>query len=116
MEMIEKQTGNVCVIQLSNTSGERARFDGFQQRVRERLVAGQRKFVVNLSGCSWIDSTGLGELVKSMVAVMRDGGSLALTEVPPKLLGLLSVTNLTSVFDVYGTEEQAVSSIDATSR
>ena len=115
MEISEKQSGNVCVIQLSNASGERARFEGFQQRVRERIAGGQRKFVVNLSGCSWIDSTGLGELVKSLVAVMRDGGSMSLTEVPPKLLGLLSVTNLTSVFDVYNTEEQAVSSANASS-
>lgn len=116
MEITEKQSGSVCVIQLSNTSGERARFDGFQQRVRERLASGQRKFVVDLSGCTWIDSTGLGELVKSLVAVMRDGGSMSLASVPPKLLGLLSVTNLTSVFDVYGTEEQAVSSAEASTQ
>ncbi len=112
MEIVEGSAGGACIIQLKVNEGERAHFEGFQQLVRDRLESGQRNFVVNLNGCNWIDSTGLGELVKSLVAVMRHGGNMRLAEVPPRLLGVLNMTNLTSVFEVFPTEAEAVASLE----
>ena len=116
MEIVESGGPGVCVIQLKVGEGERASFEGFQQLVRDRLDAGHRGFVINLSGCNWIDSTGLGELVKSLVAVMRFGGNMKLAEVPPKLLGVLNVTNLSSVFEVFDSQDEAIASFKGSPR
>ena len=110
MEISERRVGKVTVIEMKGDANIGASYEPFQQVVRERLSAGERQFVVNLAECAWIDSTGLGELIKSLVHVMRQGGELKLANVPHKVKGILSVTNLTQVFDIFDDEQAAISS------
>ena len=110
MEINERRVDKVVVYSLRAREGERGSFAGFQQLIRDHLAAGDRSFVVNLSGCPWIDSQGLGELVRSLVAVMRQGGNMKLAETPHRLRGILAVTNLTQVFDLFESEQAAIDS------
>jgi anti-sigma B factor antagonist len=110
MELNERKVGEVTVIALKGDANISAQLDLFQQLVRDRLSAGERRFVVNLTECNWIDSSGLGELIKALVHVMRQGGNLKLAGVPHKVRGLLSVTNLTQVFELYEDEQAAINS------
>src|SRR4030095_261875 len=113
MEISGRRVGAVTVIDFKGEAGRPGQFDSFQQLVRERLAAGERWFVVNLSECGWIDSSGLGELIKSFVHVMRQGGMLKLAAVPDKVRGILTVTNLTQVLDLYDDERGAIESFRA---
>ena len=80
---------------------------------RERLQAGERLFVVNLADCSRMDSTALGELVKSQRMVADCEGVMKLAEVPLNLRGLFMVTNLAQVLEIFDKEQQAINSFGA---
>ncbi len=112
MEITEQRLENVLIFSVRAREGERGSFNGFQQTIKDKLQGGDSKFIVNLSECQWIDSQGLGELVKALVAVMRQGGNLKLAAIPHRMQAILSITNLTQVFDIYATEAEAVKSFE----
>lgn len=101
MELQEHKAGDVVVLALTINGHQRGQYEPFQEVLRERLAAGERHFIVNLAGCVWIDSAGLGELIKAQVSVMRQGGKLVLAAVPSKIKDIMSVTNLTQVFELH---------------
>ena len=78
--------------------------------VAEALEAGARNMVVDLSGVSTIDSSGIGELVSAYTTVKNRGGQLKLCTLPPKVTDILQITQLISVFEVHDTEDEAVAS------
>ena len=81
-----------------------------REAVTEALEAGARNMVVNLSGVSTIDSSGIGELVSAFTTVKNRGGQLKLCSLPPKVTDILQITQLISVFEVHDNEQEAVSS------
>ena len=84
------------------------------QQLREvigsALNAGQTRLLLDMSGVSTIDSSGIGELVGSYTTVTNRGGKLKLLHLPAKLNELLHVTQLITVFEVYDNEKDALSS------
>ncbi len=73
---------------------------------------GATKIVVNMSGITTIDSSGVGELVGCYTTVTNKGGKLKLSNLTDKINDILTVTQLITVFDVFETEAQAISSFD----
>ena len=71
---------------------------------------GKNKILLDLSGVTTIDSSGIGELVGSYTTVTNRGGKLKLLHLPAKLNELLHVTQLITVFEVYENEQEAVGS------
>jgi anti-sigma B factor antagonist len=71
---------------------------------------GRNKILLDLSGVTTIDSSGIGELVGSYTTVTNRGGKLKLLHLPAKLNELLHVTQLITVFEVYENEQEAVGS------
>jgi anti-sigma B factor antagonist len=71
---------------------------------------GNSKILLDMSGVTTIDSSGIGELVGSYTTVTNRGGKLKLLHLPAKLNELLHVTQLITVFEVYDNEQQAVGS------
>ncbi len=110
MQISERQVGAVTVIDLKGEAKARGHYDEFQRIVQQRIDTGQKHFVVNLAECKWIDSAGLGELIRSFTHVMRQGGDLKLASAPEKIRNILKVTNLTEVIDLFESEEPAVGS------
>lgn len=111
MEIDLHRVNQVIILRLKTGGGERGKIDGVHKLVREEIEAGARHFIVDLSGCEWIDSSGLGELVKSLATIMRQGGSMKLSGASPRLRTLLDVTNLTSILDIYPDESAALAGI-----
>lgn len=72
----------------------------------------KRLIVLNLAGVSFIDSSGLGELIASQISVKNKGGSLKLAELTDSLKELMSATRLLNVFDVYDREADAIKSLE----
>jgi anti-sigma B factor antagonist len=110
VEINERKINNVTVIDLKMQNNVRGQYNDFQQLIRKRIAAGRLYFVLNLAECDWIDSAGLGELIKSLVHVMCQGGNLKLAAVPRKIKGILAITNLSSVFEIYDDEQAALAS------
>ena len=84
------------------------------QQLREVISAalanGRTNILLDLSGVTTIDSSGIGELVGSYTTVTNRGGKLKLLHLPAKLNELLHVTQLITVFEVYENEQEAVGS------
>lgn len=76
--------------------------------VREALEAGSRNILINLEGCTTIDSSGIGELVSAYTTVTNRGGMLKLENLPKKVSDILQITQLITVFDVFGDEAEAL--------
>jgi anti-sigma B factor antagonist len=79
--------------------------------IRRMLDAGDRKFLLNLANCDYIDSSGLGELVTSFTTVRNSGGELKLVNLTRRVQDLLQITKLLTVFESYNDEAEAVKSL-----
>lgn len=76
----------------------------------KRVLASNRKIVLNLAGVSYIDSGGLGTLVGVYSSARASGAEIKLASLGQKLRDVLQITKLVTVFEVYDTEQQAVQS------
>ena len=71
---------------------------------------GKNNILLDMSGVSTLDSSGIGELVGSFTTVANRGGKLKLLHLPPKITDLLQVTQLITVFEVHENEAEGVAS------
>ena len=78
--------------------------------VRGLLQAGNKDILMNLGDVSYVDSSGIGELVSSFTTVSNQGGQLKLLNLTKKLQELLAITKLLTVFDSYDDEQKALAS------
>lgn len=86
--------------------------DGDQElgeAVRTSLADGARKIVINFSKVSYLDSSGVGELVGCYTSIKGKGGALRICGMSSKIFGLIKMTSLHSVFEVMDTEDEALS-------
>ena len=106
----ERQAGDVTILDLEGkiTIGEGN--VALRTAVRKLVSEGKKKVLLNLSGVSYMDSSGIGELVSSYTAISNSGGELKLLKLTQKIKDLLTITKLLTVFDVYEDEEEALAS------
>ena len=90
-------------ITLGDTSSGKLR-----ETVREILGSGSKKILVNLGDVSYIDSSGLGELVSTYTTASNQGAAVKLLNVQKKVQDLLQITKLYTVFDSFDNEADAV--------
>jgi anti-sigma B factor antagonist len=76
--------------------------------VRDLIAKGQKKILLNLGDVTYIDSSGIGELVSAFTTVRNHGGELKLLNLTKKVHDLLQITKLYTVFDVKDDEAAAV--------
>lgn len=76
--------------------------------IRELLAKDDKRILLNLGEVSYIDSSGLGELVSAFTLVRRAGGDLKLLNLTRKVHDLLQITKLYTVFDVQEDEARAI--------
>lgn len=109
LEIREREKEGIAIFDLDGrlTAGEAA---AVRERVKESLAAGRRRFLFNLEKVSYIDSTGLGAMVMCYTAVQRAGGSLKLLNLNRRNIELLVLTKLTTVFEIFNDEQDAVNS------
>jgi anti-sigma B factor antagonist len=75
-----------------------------------KLIAENKRIVLNLGGVNYIDSGGLGTLVSLYTTARTSGGSIKLTNLTQRVGDLLQVTKLVTVFEVFDNEDQAIDS------
>ncbi len=76
--------------------------------IKDLLHNGVKKIVLNLAEVSYIDSSGVGEMVSSFTAVAKVGGQLRLLNLTARVREILAITRLLTVFQVYDNEQAAV--------
>lgn len=105
-----RQVGDVSVIDVSGriTLGEGS--STLRDALRGLVAQGQKKILLNLGEVSYIDSSGIGELVSAFTSVTNGGGELKLLNLTKRVKDLLQITKLYTVFDVHETETSAIRS------
>ncbi len=107
-----RQVDGVTIVDLSGriTLGEGSVV--LRDAVRDLVAKGEKKMLLNLGDVTYIDSSGIGELVSAFTAVRKEGGELKLLNLTKKVHDLLQITKLYTVFDVKDDEAAAVSSFE----
>ena len=110
MKASTRQVDGITVLDLSGriTLGEGSVV--LRDSVRDLLAKGEKKLLLNLGDVTYIDSSGIGELVSAFTTVRNQGGELKLLNLTKKVHDLLQITKLYTVFDVKDDEAVAISS------
>ena len=105
-----RQVNGVTVMDVSGriTLGEGS--STLRETVRDLLNRGEKKILLNLGDVTYIDSSGIGELVSGFTTVTNQGGQLKLLSLTKKVHDLLQITKLYTVFDVHDDETAAIGS------
>jgi anti-sigma B factor antagonist len=113
MEIQERTLQDVVVLDLRGklTIGEGDEL--LKERISNLIQQGHRKLLLNLEGVPYVDSAGLGEIVRTYTTVSRQGGKLKLVNLTKRITDLLAITKLLTVFETYESEDEAVQSFSA---
>jgi anti-sigma B factor antagonist len=108
MKATNRQVEGVTVVDMSGriTLGEGSVV--LRDTIRDLIGKGQKKILLNLGDVTYIDSSGIGELVSAFTAVRREGGELKLLNLTKKVHDLLQITKLYTVFDIKDDEAAAI--------
>ena len=116
MHIEERPAGDVIVLDLKGkmTLGEGDEL--LKDKINSLVQQGHRKVVLNLEGVPYIDSAGLGEIVRTYTTVSRQGGSLKLLNLTKRITDLLAITKLLTVFETFDSESDALKSFSASAK
>jgi len=110
MQIEERVAGNVTILDLKGkiTLGEGD--EALKDKINSLVQQDRKKILLNLEGVPYIDSAGLGEIVRTYTTVSRQGGQLKLVNLTKRITDLLSITKLLTVFETFETEQEALKS------
>ena len=116
MEITERELEGIKVLDLKGkiTGGEGDA--KLKQRIVELIGAGHRRIVIDLAGVPYLNSSGLGEIIRCLSTAERAGGRIKLSNLNRRLIDLLTVTKLDSILDAYDTDADAVESFGGSSQ
>ena len=112
MKSSTRQVDGVTIVDLSGriTLGEGSTM--LRDIVRDMIAKGNNKILLNLGDVTYIDSSGIGELVSAFTTVRNGGGELKLLNLTKKVHDLLQITKLYTVFDIKDDEAGAIKSFN----
>ena len=110
MKSSTRQVDGITIVDLSGriTLGEGSVV--LRDQIRDLLSKGNKRILLNLGDVSYIDSSGIGELVSSFTSVTNTGGALKLLNLGKRVQDLLQITKLYTVFETFDDEAAAVRS------
>ncbi len=110
MDLSTAQDGHVTVVTVKGDLVIGDPESAFKRAIAGLLEEGKVNLLIDVSGLKFVDSTGLGALVRALTTSQNEGGRTKLLGVGPHLKKLLEVTRLDSVFEMFDNREQAVAS------
>ena len=110
VKITTRQVGDVTVIDAAGriTLGEGA--STFRETIRSLGASGHKKLLLNLGEVSYIDSSGIGEMVSGFTTIANQGGTMKLLNLTKRVKDLLQITKLYTVFEVHDDEAAAIRS------
>ena len=110
MQIEERPSGDIMILDVTGklTIGEGDEL--LKDKINSLIQQGHKKLILNLEGVPYVDSAGLGEIVRTYTTVSRQGGNLKLLNLTKRIEDLLSITKLLTVFDTYESEQEALNS------
>jgi anti-sigma B factor antagonist len=116
MQIEERSVGDVVVLDLKGKITLGQGDELLKDKVNSLVNQGHRKILLNLADVPYIDSAGLGEIVRTYTTVSKNGGSLKLLNLTKRITDLLAITKLLTVFETFDSESDAVRSFSASAQ
>jgi anti-sigma B factor antagonist len=110
MKITERLVGDVVLLDLQGKILIGEGDDQLREAVTKLADSNRTKILLNLAEVPYVDSAGLGEIVRCYTTVSRKGGKLKLLHLTKKIQDLLAITKLLTVFETYDNEEEAIKS------
>ena len=110
MQIEERSSGDVVIL---DVKGKLTIGDGdelLRDKINSLIQQDRKKLILNLEGVPYVDSAGLGEIVRTYTTVSRQGGNLKLLNLTKRITDLLMITKLLTVLDTYDSEQEALNS------
>jgi anti-sigma B factor antagonist len=110
MKLSTRKMANVIII---DVDGKIVLGEGdveIKKTVDNLLERGNKNFLLNLAKVPYLDSAGLGEIIRCFTALRRSGGNFKLLSPNRRIIDLLTITKLLDVFDTYDNESVAIAS------
>ena len=110
MQIEERVVGNVTILDLKGkiTLGEGD--EALRDKINSLVHQGRKQILINFGGVPYVDSAGLGEIVRTYTTVSRQGGQLKLVNLTKRITDLLMITKLLTVFETFESEQDALKS------
>jgi len=116
LNISNKQVGDVSVVALKGRIVLGEGSSALREQIKSLVGDGKKKIVLNMENVTYIDSAGLGTLVAAHISAKKQGAALFLSDLGNKFHEVLQITRLLTVFSVYATEAEAVSSLEVTAK
>ncbi len=110
MKIVERKVADVTILDLHGKILIGEGDDALRDAVTKLVDGGTTKLLLNLEDVPYVDSAGLGEIVRCYTTVSRKDGNLKLINLTKKIKDLLSITKLLTVFETYDSEDEGVKS------
>jgi len=114
--MTEQELNGITVVGMKGEIVLGEESNAFREKIKELLMAGKKKIVLNVANVSYIDSTGVGVLVSCFNSARSHDGALKLVNVWSRFREVLQMTRLLTVFDTYDSESDAIQSFQKSLR
>jgi anti-sigma B factor antagonist len=111
MRISEHSTDDVTILDLLTPVSGDGSHQLFMPQIEALIAEGHRKFILNLAELSWINSSGLGLFIGARRLVDEAGGVMVLCNVNQRIQGILDVTALSTVWDIYPDIESALAEL-----
>jgi anti-sigma B factor antagonist len=109
----QRRTGPVVILEIEGKITLGGGSTALRTAVNDLLDAGSKRLLLDMRGVQGLDSSGLGELVSGYARARRFGGDLKLTNLVPRVYGLLEMTKLVTVFEIFDNEPDALRSFSS---
>jgi anti-sigma B factor antagonist len=116
MQIEERTVSDVMILDLKGKITLGGGDEILKDKVNSLVNQGHKKILLNFADVPYVDSAGLGEIVRTYTTVSRQGGSMKLLNLTKRITDLLSITKLLTVFETFDSEPEAVASFGASAR
>ncbi|MCP5108482.1 MAG: STAS domain-containing protein [bacterium] len=110
MKIEKRKKGDVLILDLHGKILIGEGIEELRGTINNAIQEKETKLLLNFSGVPYLDSTGLGEVVRSYTSVKKEGGVVKIVNLTNKVKDLLSVTKLITVFETFEDEDKAIAS------
>jgi anti-sigma B factor antagonist len=113
VQLTTREKGDVTIVDASGRLTLGGGTSTLRTKIRELVAGGSRRIVLNLADVTYMDSSGLGELIGAHTTITTAGGEMKLLHLAKRVHDLLKLTKLYTVFEVFEDEALAVGSFAA---
>lgn len=110
MKIEKRKKGNVTIFDLKGKILFGDGIDELRQSINTAIKENEKQLVLNFAEVPYLDSTGLGEVVRSYTTLKKEGGAVKIENLGNKVKDLMMVTKLITVFETFNNEDEAVNS------